>query len=150
LAACVPLLLSGCLAFVGPADRDEGVRDLVSARAQWNTIGLSDYDVVMRSQCFCVGGGERLRYSVRNNVVTSIVRMSTGDVDSLPTTTARSTPVEYAFDLVDRAMRENAAQLDVDYHDVWGFPRMLSVDFRVGVADDEITMHLEDFSPVTR
>jgi hypothetical protein len=150
VAACAPLLLSGCLAFVGPADRDGGVRDLVAARALWNTNGVSDYEVVTRTLCFCVGANERFRYTVRGNVVTSVVRVSTGAVDSLAIATTRMPPVENAFDLLDKAVREEAAHLEVSYDNQWGFPRMLSIDFATSVADDEITLHLEDYKPLSR
>ncbi|MBC7896932.1 MAG: hypothetical protein H7066_16055 [Cytophagaceae bacterium] len=148
--ACVPVLLSGCLAFVGPADRDTGVRDLVKARALWNTNGVADYEVVMRKDCFCIGGGERFLYTVRSNAVTSVVRLSTGAVDSLMAATTSAAPIELAFDLLDRAVEHGAAHLEVSYDNQWGFPRMLSIDFSTGVADDEIDLHLESFTALSR
>ncbi|MCC6317009.1 MAG: hypothetical protein IT361_04885 [Gemmatimonadaceae bacterium] len=143
-----PLLMVGCLPFVGP--NDDGVFDHVSARALWNANGVSNYTVDMRTVCFCVGAGYWKRFTVRANVVTSIVRLDTGTPEPLAVDPPVGAPVDVAFDLVDDAVRVDASQFSAAYHPRWGFPVRASIDFSAGVADDEIQFELANFSPLSR
>jgi hypothetical protein len=146
----LPVFLSGCLAFLGPADRDVSVKDAVAARARWNSIGVTDYDVVVRTLCFCPNDGDRYRYSVRTNVLVSVVRVSTGEENTRATSGPRKTPIDGAFDSLDYALQNNAERLEVEFDDVWGFPRRLTYDIRFDVADDEYQLFIDSFTPVSR
>lgn len=146
LAAAALLTATGCIVFVGPRDADGELRDLVAAKARWNTSGVSDYDMVVRALCFCVYGGQEVRVTVRAGRVTTATLVQGGQ--SLPTENYYS--VEGLFDLIENAVERNAKEIDATYDSARGYPRLFQIDYSEMIADEEYGHEIVSFQPVSR
>lgn len=141
-----PLLLSACIVFSGPGDQDQDVRDLVAARARWNSNGVSNYVVTARTLCFCVLGGQPVRVSVRNGAVTSVVVIATGQpVDAALTSVYR--PIESLFDVLEDAVQRRAHRIEVTYDKQYGYPTRFFIDYLENAADEEFGYEIDTFTP---
>jgi hypothetical protein len=141
----VLLALHGCVVFLGPHDRDETRRDLIRARAQWNVNGVSDYEVIARTLCFCGYGGERARVVVRNGQVTSVVLLSTGRVLS-PQESVSYRPIDQLFDMIEAADRAGAHRIEARYDAHYGYPTYFFIDYSVNAADEEFGYEILSFT----
>ena len=134
--------------FVGPADREVELRDLVAARARWNANGVSDYDVTAQPQCFCRFTGPA-RIVVRGGVVVRGTLIATGQpLDSVSLSGYRS--VERLFDVLEDAVRTHAHRIDASYNSQYGFPQHFFIDYSQMTADEEYGYQLDDFTPLGR
>jgi uncharacterized protein DUF6174 len=52
--------------------------------------------------------------------------------------------IEQHFDIIDEAISDNAFRLEVEYHPEFGFPTVISIDYAVNVADDEVVYYLSN------
>jgi hypothetical protein len=116
--------------------RSDDERELLRNRQRWVGAGIHDYEFEFRRVCFCLPEAtEPVRITVRNDVVTSVVRMRDGqpasaNVASWPT-------VDSLFADVQRSIDQNAERLDVDYDATYGYPRSVVVDALAAMVDDE-------------
>jgi hypothetical protein len=140
------LAAAGCIASLGPRDADDDMRDLVEARARWNTLGVTDYDMAVRVLCFCVHGGQQVRISVRSGSITGATHIETGrSVD-----TAGFRTVEGLFDTIEDALRRKAVKLEVTYDAQRGYPQLFNIDYSEMIADEEYGHEVVSFQAVTR
>jgi uncharacterized protein DUF6174 len=135
---------SSCRLLIGPDAGD--TRDLRQARERWASRGLSSYEYVVRNQCFCGYGGVAVRVVVSQGSVQSVTVVATGEpVD--PTSRAAYRDVEGLFGVIDDAIDQDAARLDVDYDDLYGFPVRVFIDYRRNAADEEFGWTIDTFQP---
>jgi hypothetical protein len=140
------LALEGCVVFLGPSDKDDIVRDLVRARALWNVNGVSDYEVIARTLCFCGYGGERVRVVVRDGNVTSAVVVSTGRVLTVQEA-IQYRPIEQLFDVIEAAERADAHSIEARYDPHYGYPTYFFIDYSINAADEEFGYEIVSFTP---
>ncbi|MGQ0645925.1 MAG: DUF6174 domain-containing protein [Gemmatimonadaceae bacterium] len=146
--AVVTMVLCGaCMVFVGPADRDDDFRELVAARARWNTNGVTDYEVSARALCFCALGGQTVRVTVRGGRVTSAIVVNTGEpVSANLVSVYRS--VEQLFDVIEDAVRNRAHRIDATYDAQYGFPTHFVIDYVENAVDEEFGYEIVVFNPM--
>jgi len=53
--------------------------------------------------------------------------------------------IEDAFALIEGLTTQNVASLVVEYNETYGFPTLISVDFDLNIADDEIVYIYSNF-----
>ncbi|MGQ0766443.1 MAG: DUF6174 domain-containing protein [Gemmatimonadota bacterium] len=129
-------MTSSCIIFVGPGDRDDQLRSLVRARARWNANGSTDYEYVLRQNCYCILGGQPVRVTVRQGQMTQAILISTGQ--PVPANLrAGFLTVDQLFDLLEDAINQRAHNIRVTYDDDLGFPVDFFIDYSEQIADEE-------------
>jgi hypothetical protein len=145
--AALLFAMTACVLFVGPGDRDDKLRELVSARARWNANGMRDYEYVLQQKCFCVLGGVAVRVMVRGGSVVAAVQESTGE--PVPANLASGyVAVEKLFDLLVDAIDRDAYRIHATYDPQFGFPSDFFIDFNQNVADEEMGYTATGFRPL--
>ena len=143
-AACAVLLLgiTGC-SITTPTARSDAERDLQRNRQRWAGAGIRDYEFDFRRICFCLTEvTERVHIVVRNDVVTSVVRVRDGQPAS--TAVGAWPRVNDLFDEIQRRIDEGAERLDVTYDPALGYPRTVAADVILMAADDEYWLTAEN------
>lgn len=143
----LPLFLSACLAFVGPGERDDTIRELVAARARWAANGPTDYTMVVTPQCFCVLGGQQVRVVVVGGAVIRRELVSTG---AFINGDAPGAPVDQLFDVIEDAVHRRAHRIDATYDPTRGYPTHVFIDYSAQAADEEYGMQVESLVPTPR
>lgn len=113
-------------------------RALEAARALWTARGSTNYDMRLNWICFCGPNFAAERtLEVRNNAVTS------GTIPGEIGVRADHQTVERLFDLIEDAIDERAAALNVTYHSTLGYPLQADIDYDLRMADEELgfTVH---------
>ena len=117
--------------------------DLASARARWAASQPNAYEITVRALCFC-GENRPVIVAVKAGVVESRRYADTGlAID--PRSASLFPSVDGLFAVVDDAIARHAAQLDVQYDDVRGFPVRIAIDYIKNAIDDEVTYQTSDF-----
>ena len=142
-------LATGCSLFSSgsPADR------LERNRQRWAEQGQADYAYTVQVGCFCpTWFVQPARVVVRADTVAAVRNPATGEPLQNPSTDEPLTDAQREtfptiaglFDVVERAVREDAKKLEVQYDSRYGHPREIEIDFRENVADDEIAYTVRD------
>lgn len=115
--------------------------ELDSHFARWQAAGLRDYRYDFRRSCECAPAATRPATIEVIRGTVARVRFA-GDGEELATSEERRffPTIDQLFELIDDAVRNNAAVLVVSYHPVLGYPTNISIDYRREVADDEFTI----------
>ena len=120
-----------------PVDPSTDAGQLALARARWESLDISDYDVTMSLQCFCpFGVSKAANVKVRDGVITKGVRPAGSDV-SKDIVLERFRTVEGLFDFVADAIEQEAHSITASYHPEYGYPESVFVDFVSNIADEE-------------
>ena len=147
-ALILPLLLvlGGCT-LTGPDVTGE-LSSLEEARRHWRAQNISDYDMNLVRGCFCVGAGE-LTVSVRSDSV-AVVLDRNGHWWADNSWWQYVPSVEDLFDLIEDATLD-ADDVQVTYHEKYGYPVELSIDWLKDAVDDEISYTIQslDAAPDT-
>lgn len=134
LATAMALGVAGC-DLVSPSADEPARSELETAEATWRAAGVLEYELAVERHCFCALTGPAVvtvRVGFANEVRPSGDQMP--DVlagDAYP-------DVPGLFAVVRDAIARGAHFLRVAYHPTLGYPTEISVDYREGVADDEI------------
>lgn len=103
-------------------------------RARWEAAGIADYEYEYRRQCECLDT-RPARIEVRNGRVANATYSDSGE----PTGPNAATPtIDDLFDLIESAIRDEAATLRVSYDPRLGYPTQITIDYDVETADDEM------------
>jgi hypothetical protein len=136
----VALAVSACDLPLGLGGNDDSDQ-LENGREKWRRRGPADYEMTLHKSCECLPPGT-VRISVRNRVRTSVVDPSSGEAVAENLATGYPTVPEL-FDLIEDALDRDPHQLDVTYHEYYGYPLHITVDFEENVADDEFVYRVE-------
>jgi hypothetical protein len=109
-----------------------------SHRARWEAAGLAAYLYEYQKQCECRPETLRpARIEVQAGSVTRVTYLD--NAQTLESPPADSFPtIDDLFDHIDEAARMDVASLVVTYDATFGYPTLISVDYRRDIADDEI------------
>ena len=140
LMLAASLMLGGCALIDGNTD-DNRRLGVDRERAAWQANAPDQYAYVYVYGCFCP---EEVRgpfeVVVQDGVVVSAVREGGPVTDFSPIVT-----VDELFDLIEEAYAEGADQVEVIYHEPFGYPLEISIDYDTGVADDELFIAVTSF-----
>jgi hypothetical protein len=138
--------LTSCRLILGPDDLGEKQRDLDRNRRRWESLGIVSYDYTLRRSCFCATEAiGPVRISVRNGVVTARVYVDTGQPvasvfwDIFPA-------IDGVFDIVQKAIDREAADLRTSYDSGMYFPNEIVIDYVRNAVDDELTVTATGFA----
>lgn len=144
LGALAGSLLSGCNLVIDPLQRD-----LNNARSKWSATGINDYEYHLHVGCFCppnivspvivkVANGVNIsvEYAMEPKEVTNDFFKPLDTIDKL-------------FGIIQKAIDDEVASLDVEYHTTFGYPVSISIDRIKEAVDDEIAYFVEAFYPAS-
>ncbi|KTB47504.1 DUF6174 domain-containing protein [Dehalogenimonas alkenigignens] len=142
LVAIAGSLFPGCDLVIEPLQRD-----LNGAKAKWGATGITDYEYHLRVACFCppdivspvvvkVANGVNIgvAYSKEPKEVTNDFFKPFDTIDKL-------------FVIIQKALDDKVASLDVKYHPAYGYPVSISIDRIENAIDDEIAYFVDTFNP---
>ena len=124
--------MAGCL--TSPDDADE----LSRQRRKWESQGITDYRVLSRMICFCVGDATApVVLHVLNRRLVSVTRAD--DLSPVPPSewAFRYYTIDEMFDLIADAQAKGASEVRVTYDPMLGYPTSVFLDMSIRVADDE-------------
>lgn len=135
-------VLAGCTSASGPTD---AATALALNRARWFGSGIADYEFTIARVCECLPEmAGPVVVEVRGGVVQERTYASGTSVD--PQYADLFTGVPGLFDLIDEAIRRDAAGLAVRYDATYGYPESIQIDWVAGAVDDEVSYRITDFT----
>jgi hypothetical protein len=140
---CFAVVLA-TLAACSPSAQEQ---DLAEAREQWSRRRARSYEFTWQQDCFCeVEWGRPIRISVDGSgQITSAAYVDDRQAVAEPVRNFLAT-VDGVFDQIEDAIDEDASEIDVSYDATWGYPASVFVDYDRRTADEELTLHLVDFT----
>lgn len=147
----VRLLLSGAAAagllLAGLGVRQTvRVRTLHSAQAQWRALGIRDYVVHVRVQCFCLYTGTTYRVTVRDAQIAAVVPLDPPNTPLRAAAAREAVTVDTLFRWLDDAYRGRGSRVDVRYSKRYHFPESARIESGAG-TDGEWSFVVEHFVP---
>ncbi len=145
LTTCI-LLFSAC-----SSEDDPLFVEYSKNRDLWNSQNIDSYQYAERLSCFC-GGILNKSLVVKENVKdtvyfeiptwyppeTTIEDLYDGVLQSAKT-------IDEAFDFIEEVLQQDVDYLGVEYHETYGFPIAISVNYVESYSDDEIFYGFSDF-----
>lgn len=128
---------SACTVITGPdGEWGDEQRDLSWARRTWSSQFISDYEYVVRRNCYCTMGGVLVRVTVQGDRVVS--REIDGTGVGVPASMAYLYPtIDGLFSLVQEAIDSRAYDINASYDSRYGFPTDIWIDYDRRAADEE-------------
>jgi len=133
------------IVLVTACTKGEGLRTVRDHEATWKKSKSSDYSYVFYADCECPQKAySPARIEVRDNEINRIEDVFTGQPlrTEGETTLVQKTHPEYfytidgLFDLLTDSKR--AAERQVEFHESFGYPTSLYIDYKSKVKDDEL------------
>ena len=126
---------------------DSAQAALLQARERWENSGIADYSYTGAWTCFCpedyraetqvtVGGG--------NVTAVSAVAPNAGPIPA----PERFVPIEGLFALIQDAITQGAARIEVSYDERFGYPAEVFIDYDERMADEEDRFTISSFTPL--
>lgn len=142
----IPILLSCFLISCSSDDTfSEEKREFSIAKQKWNSAQINNYNMNERISCFC-GGLLEWKVFVKNGIKDKVEydeSQATGQTYDDIFDQART--IEDVFDLLESLLNRDLASLNVEYDDIYGFPKLISIDYIKDAVDDEIGYIYSDF-----
>lgn len=142
--AIVAATLSGCNIVIGPDALGHERSRLDHNWRLWRNYGYSDYEYVVRNECYCQLGGVAVRVSVDNDRVVWVEFASSGVALPLEYWRHYGT-VDDLFAVIDDALVEDAHQVDASYDSQLGYPYNVYIDYSRNSVDEEFGFRILDF-----
>ncbi len=125
---------------------DSAQAALLQAQERWEHSRIADYSYTGAWTCFCpeeyradtqvtVGGGK-----------VTTVSSAAPNVGTIPAP-ERFVPIEGLFALIQNAITQNAARIEVSYDETYGYPAELFIDYDERMADEEDRFTISSFTP---
>ena len=131
-----------CSSSTDPSDETQA---LALSRARWYGSGIADYQFTIARLCECTPESVGpVVVEVRDGQVAERKYASGSTVD--PQYADLFTDVPGLFELIDEAIRRDAAGLAVRYNSAYGYPESIQIDWVAGTVDDEVSYRITDFT----
>ena len=142
LIVLLPLLV-GCVIF---SSREEGVQEELDInRALWDVAAIHDYSMSFQRICICrVEFLIPVRITVRGDTIYEVTDLDTGAPVAEPAPGAFLT-IEGVFDAIQGAIDQNAAEIDVRYNSMFGYPTDVSIDPSRSLFNDDTQFQIREF-----
>ena len=119
--------------------------ELIQARQKWSSAQIQNYSMNERISCYC-GGLLEWDVFVKNEIKDKVeydepqvYGQTYNDIFD------KARTFEDAFDFIDTLLDKELASLTIEYDEVYGFPKLISIDYVENIADDEIAYLYTDF-----
>jgi hypothetical protein len=119
--------------------------ELSQARQKWNSAQIKNYEMHERLSCFC-GGLLEWDVFVKNGIKDKVeYDESQAFGQTYDDIFDQARTIEDVFDFLEGLLDRELASLIVEYDDVYGFPKLISIDYVENIADDEIAYFYTEF-----
>ncbi|MCY4447510.1 MAG: DUF6174 domain-containing protein [Chloroflexi bacterium] len=119
---------------------------LLQAQERWEHSGVADYAYTGAWVCFCPEAYlADTQVTVSGGSVTAVDPADPG-IDAIPAP-ERFVPIDDLFALIQDAITNNAARIEVSYDETYGYPTSLFIDHDERMADEETSFAISSFSP---
>ena len=117
--------------------------DIADPYARWQAYHLTSYVIDEQHSCFCAYGGEVCRVCVRDNKVIDVIKKSDGTsiFAQMPQTFKT---VDELFALASSINPDSVASVVIQYDARFGFPKLISVNPRLQIADEEYAYYTQN------
>ena len=119
---------------------------LLQAQERWEHSGVAGYTYTGAWTCFCP---EEYRadtqVTVSDGSVTAVDSADPG-IDAIPMP-ERFIPIDGLFALIQDAITNDAARIEVAYDETYGYPVSLFIDHDERMADEETRFAISSFTP---
>ncbi len=143
LLVLLPFLV-GCVIFSSLEEDLQGELDV--NRAQWDAAEIHDYGINFQRLClFC--GVEFLipvRLTVRGDTIFEVTDVDTGAPVAEPAPDAFLT-IDEVFDVIQGAIDQSAAEIDVRYNSMFGYPTDVTIDLSRSLFNDDAQFQIREF-----
>ena len=145
LVALVSLAAAiGCAGPTGPSEVEETLRE---NRSRFRALVGGSYVFDYRNLCFCpVFLVDGVRITLRDHAIVSVVALTDGRPEP-PERWHFYKTVEGVFSAIEDALQQDAATLEVSYHERLGYPTHVFIDVDLLTADEEQTYILSNLEP---
>ena len=127
----------GCTLPVPPPVDNPAQTALNKNRVLWKKSNISSYIYTYKTICFCPER-EDIAVAVTNGQVAAASYSPSGTPLTSEELVGLFT-VEGLFEVIEKAIEDKVAQLDVTYNAVSGYPEKIFIDVDERMADEEIT-----------
>jgi hypothetical protein len=124
--------------------------ELDTHRAMWETAGITDYRIRFQRLCLncTVDFLVPVHITVRDGVIETVTDVDTGQpVD--PEIMGAFRTIDELFDTIQFAIDQDAAQIDVTYDEVLGYPRDANIDLSRSLINDDDQFEIRDFEDLS-
>lgn len=137
-------LFAGCVIFSSNGEDDQGELDL--NRSLWDAAAIHDYSMSFQRLClFCsVEFLIPVRITVRGDTILELTNLDTGAPVQQPAEGAFLT-IEGVFDVIQGAINQNAAEIDVSYNSMFGYPADVNIDPSRSLFNDDSQFQIREF-----
>ncbi len=137
-------LLAGCVIFSSIEEDVQGELDV--NRALWDAAAVHDYSMTFQRLClFCPT--EFLipvRITVRGDTIHEVTDLDTGEPVEEPAEGVFLT-IDEVFDVIQDAVDQNAAEIDVRYNSTFGYPTDVAIDYSRSQFIDDTQFLIGEF-----
>jgi hypothetical protein len=122
--------------------------ELAVQRERWSAQHIVDYQLTLSRSCFCAPEGAGLVVlTVLDGQPVEWLYFLSGDPVATEWQAVFPT-VDGLFDFLEEAIDRGADTIDVTFDPELGLPTSVRVDYRLGLADEEIAYELEKLVPI--
>ncbi len=143
--------VSACSMFNGGVNGDN---DVTINLEKWQNNKAENYTITIDELCYCPQGFYPAIVVVAKDTVKRALNPDTNEPIPIDSLTSSNTTVyselyptvDELFGIIKDAARRDAEQLDVTYNNKFGYPEKIDIDYSRGVADDEITYIISNYT----
>ena len=119
---------------------------LLQAQERWERSGVAGYTYTGAWVCFCPEVYRAdTQVTVSDGSVTAVDSADPG-IDAIPMP-ERFIPIDGLFALIQDAITNDAARIEVAYDETYGYPVSLFIDHDERMADEETSFAISSFTP---
>lgn len=121
--------------------------ELKSNKSRWASQNISTYEIEMQKICFCLPDALRpMIFQIKNDRITSVHYVdSNKTVD--PGFYDNYNSLTGLFELAEYALDQNPEEISITYDYEYGYIKKISIDYKLAIADDEITIIASSMRP---
>lgn len=129
------------------SDSNDILAKLKENRSKWENKNIGTYQLSYRKSCFCLDEAVQTRkVFVEDDEVVSQVIADTNE--ALRTSDFEVFTINELFALI--ALEESTVEsIEVEYDEEFGYPTVIRIDGNKQIADDEYSLYITEFDPIT-
>lgn len=142
------LILTVFLLLSCDSDDTSVQNELELNRQKWQGHDIKNYSIQENYLCFCVGLLEWeiiVHDGMKDTLIFDTSRLS--DNQTYSDVFEKSRSIEEAFEFIQNFDTDAVDFFEATYDSIYGYPTKIDIDYRAGLADEEIIYAYSNFSP---
>ena len=118
-------------------------KTLLENKKRWKDAQTKNYSFVVKKSCFCPHE-ENIQSTIDNEKVIESKYIPSNipiNIDN------KQKSIEEYFNIIEEAINENVYKIIVDYDLLYGYPKMISIDYDEQMVDEQISYLITHFTP---